>query len=214
VEDNVAISISASHNLVSKRTGRLIGLARVSTDEQNLALQRDALLKAGCDLIFEECISGAAANRPELEKCLAELSKGDVLVVWKLDRLGRSLIDLLQIVRDLEHRGVQFQSLSDSIDTTTPAGALFFAISGAFAEYERSQIKERVKAGIAAARSRGAHLGRRRALSSSAMDHAQRLIADGESVRSVARSLKCSVATLYRRLAEIRPLEVPGVNVS
>lgn len=209
----MAVSISASHNSVSKPTGRLIGLARVSTDEQNLALQRDALLKAGCELIFEERISGAAANRPQLEKCIAVLGRGDVLVVWKLDRLGRSLIDLLQIVRDLERRGVQFRSLSDSIDTTTPTGALFFAISGAFAEYERSQIRERVQAGMAAAKRRGVHLGRRRALTPTAIAYARRLLADGESARSVARSLKCSVATLYRRLAEIRSeSETPGVT--
>lgn len=139
----------------------LIGYARVSTIDQNLDLQIDALKQAGCDKIFQdEGVSGAKASRPGLEKLLKRLKQGDVLIVWKLDRLGRSLSHLIDLISHFEDRGVGFTSLSDGIDTTTPIGKLFFHISGAFGEYERNLISERTKAGMAAAKARGVRLGR------------------------------------------------------
>ena len=139
-----------------------IGYARVSTEDQNLALQIDALRQQGCERIFEEKMTGASRSRPVLHETLAALRPGDVLVVWKLDRLGRSLQHLIEITAGLELRGIDFHSISDGIDTRTPAGKLLFHIVGAIAEFERSQISERTKAGMAAARLRGKRLGRPR----------------------------------------------------
>jgi DNA invertase Pin-like site-specific DNA recombinase len=139
-----------------------IGYARVSTDEQNTALQHDALTAAGCDRIFTEQASGSLANRPALAEALRLLNGGDTLVVWRLDRLGRSLSHLITLTLNLEARGVSFQSLSEAIDTRTACGRLMFHIMGALAEFERSLISERTKAGLAAARARGAVLGRPR----------------------------------------------------
>jgi DNA invertase Pin-like site-specific DNA recombinase len=136
-----------------------IGYARVSTTDQNLDLQLDALNKAGCAEIFPEKLSGARDDRTELERCLNRLRKGDVLVVWKLDRLGRSLHHLMEIMRDLEDRGIDFQSLNENIDTTTHTGRFMFIIMGALGEFERSMIIERTRAGRQAARARGKYLG-------------------------------------------------------
>ncbi|MAW79365.1 MAG: hypothetical protein CMI63_03950 [Parvularcula sp.] len=138
-----------------------IGYARVSTIDQNLDLQIEALKSAGCEKIYEdEGVSGAKASRPGLEELLKHLQRGDVLIVWKLDRLGRSLRHLIDLIGMFEERGIGFTSLSDGIDTTTPLGKLFFHISGAFGEYERNLISERTKAGMEAARARGVRLGR------------------------------------------------------
>lgn len=142
----------------------LIGYARVSTDEQNPALQFDALTRAGCKTIFTESASGAAVSRPALEKALSALRPGDTLVTWKLDRLGRSLSHLIGIVTLLECRGVAFRSLSESIDTETASGRLLFHVMGALAEFERALISERTRAGMAAARARGRNIGRPRKL--------------------------------------------------
>ena len=126
-----------------------IGYARVSTHEQNLSLQKDALKKSGCNKIFSDKISGAKSERPGLQKALNYMRKGDILVVWRLDRLGRSLKHLLEIITLLEERGIGFSSLQESIDTTTSGGRLIFHIFGALAEFERNLIRERTKAGLA-----------------------------------------------------------------
>jgi len=136
-----------------------IGYARVSTDDQNLDLQRDALRQAGCSTIYEEAASGKNAVRPELEQCRKALRAGDTLVVWRLDRLGRSLPDLVQIVADLEQRGVHFESLTEKIETGSAAGKLQFHVFAALAEFERGLIRERTRAGLDAARARGRAAG-------------------------------------------------------
>jgi DNA invertase Pin-like site-specific DNA recombinase len=179
-----------------------IGYARVSTDEQNLGLQLDALRVAGCETLFEDQgISGAAKARPGLDQALAALKAGDVLVVWKLDRLGRSLGHLIQVITELGGQGVGFRSLSESIDTETAGGRLVFHMMGALAEFERSLIAERTRAGMKAAKARGHPLGRRKALTPAQLDHAARLVGQEESVAHVARSLKVGRSTLYEALA-------------
>lgn len=141
----------------------MVGYARVSTDEQRPDLQIDALVKAGCEhVLIDEGISGARESRPALDRALGQLRPGDVLVTWKLDRLGRSLSHLIQVVTALEAKQVALRSLSEAIDTGTAAGRLLFHVMGALAEFERSLISERTKAGLAAARARGRHPGRPR----------------------------------------------------
>ena len=168
------------------RRGVRIGYARVSTDEQNLDLQRDALTAAGCTRIYaDDGVSGVALNRPALKKALAALRPGDVLVVWRLDRLGRSLAHLIEMIGKLEARSVGFQSLSEAIDTTTAGGKLIFHVMGALAEFERSLISERTRAGMASARSRGRHIGRPPALTK-------------EEVAEVRRALRAETATMGR----------------
>jgi len=137
-----------------------IGYARVSTEDQNLALQLDALRHDGCHRIYQEKITGKIASRPVLTSALASLGEGDMLVVWKLDRLGRSLKHLIDIVQELEARKIGFRSIADGIDTETPSGRLLFHVIGAIAEFEARQISERTKAGLLAARRRGQRLGR------------------------------------------------------
>lgn len=139
----------------------LVGYARVSTQDQNPDLQLDALKAAGCEEVFQEKVSGASRARPELDACLRTLRKGDTLVVWRLDRLGRSLKDLVEIVHGLEGREVAFQSLTESIDTSSAGGRLVFHLFGALAEFEHNLIVDRTKAGLAAARARGRKGGRR-----------------------------------------------------
>ena len=141
-----------------------IGYARVSTDDQNFDLQIDALKKSGCKKIFKDKVSGSKSNRKGLENALKYIRSGDALVIWKLDRLGRSLIDLIKIVNSLKEKNIEFVALQDSIDTSTSSGKLFFHISAAFAEYEKSIIQERTKAGLKAARSRGRKGGRPKAI--------------------------------------------------
>ena len=139
-----------------------IGYARVSTDEQNLDLQRHALEAAGCEFVFEDRVSGAAHERPGLATALARVQPGDALVVWKLDRLGRSLVHLIHVIDGLGKVGAGFVSLSESIDTGTAGGRLVFHMMGALAEFERSLISERTSAGMKAAKRRGRHVGRPR----------------------------------------------------
>jgi len=181
-----------------------IGYARVSTEEQNLALQKQALKAAGCRVILEDHgISGAAAVRPGLAEALARIKKGDVLVVWRLDRLGRSLAHLIEIVAGLGRLGAGFASLTESIDTTTAGGRLVFHIMGALAEFERGLIAERTKAGMKAARRRGKHLGRPPKLTLQQVRHAGELIAAGKESRgAVAALFGVDVKTLRRALAE------------
>src|SRR3954469_7345545 len=178
----------------------IFGYARVSTDEQNLDLQLRTLESAGCERIFEDRISGAAIRRPGLDQALGCLGQGDVLVVWRLDRLGRSLQHLIDVIRTMGEKGIGFRSLSDSIDTTTAGGRLYFHMMGALAEFERDLIRERTRAGMNAARARGEHLGRKPALSPAQIDHARLLVDRGESPSAVARSLKVGRSTLYRAL--------------
>lgn len=179
----------------------LLGYARVSTLDQNPALQLDALKLAGCERTFtDEGISGGAIKRPALDEALAALKPGDVLIVWKLDRLGRSLSHLIQITKQLGERDIGFRSLSESIDTTSASGRLLFHIMGALAEFERALITERTRAGMVAAKQRGVKVGRKPKLSPDQIDHARKLIDAGESPRHVATSMGVSTATLYRKI--------------
>jgi DNA invertase Pin-like site-specific DNA recombinase len=177
-----------------------IGYARVSTGDQNPALQLAALKREGCEKIFADKASGALRKRPELEKCLKRLNAGDVLVVWKLDRLGRSLRDLIKLLDDLKGQGVKFKSLTESIDTQTPTGRAMWQMVGVLAELERSLISERTKAGRAAAVARGVKMGRKPKLSPQQVAHARKLIENGESPTQVARLLKVARSTLYAAL--------------
>jgi DNA invertase Pin-like site-specific DNA recombinase len=179
----------------------LIGYARVSTHEQTLALQRDALEKAGCSKLFTDTASGAKAERKGLDEALDYVRKGDTLVVWRLDRLGRSLPHLITTMTDLEERGIGFKSLTENIDTTTSRGKLIFHIFGALAEFERNLIKERTTAGLTAARARGRLGGRPKALTARQLSIAQALYNDKQhSIKEICQTLKISRATLYRSL--------------
>jgi len=191
----------------------LIGYARVSTEDQNLALQLDALRAAGCELIFrDEGVSGSETDRVELNKALQALAAGDVLVVWKLDRLGRSLAHLMRIVTRLEAKAIGFRSLSEAIDTTTASGRLLFHIVGAIAEFERNLISERTSAGMAAAKARGRHLGRERKMTEADVRWAYRAITSGMMTpRLAAASLGVSISTLYCSLRRRDP--GPGVTI-
>jgi DNA invertase Pin-like site-specific DNA recombinase len=189
-----------SHNFVPE-DGILIGYARVSTIDQNLALQRDALTTAGCQRIFtDEGVSGSIITRRGLDGALAALRPGDTLIVWKLDRLGRSLSHLVTLIAKLGARRINFRSLSDPIDTTSSGGRLVMHIMGALAEFERGLIVERTQAGIQAAEKRGVRLGRRPSLAAAQVDHARALIERGESPRAVARTMHVGKSTLYRAL--------------
>ncbi len=177
----------------------LIGYARVSTEDQNLDLQRDALKKAGCELTFEDQVSGTKARRPGLEQALSHLRPGDTLVVWRLDRLGRSLRHLIDTVTDLKERGIGFKSLTESIDTTTSGGRLIFNIFASLAEFEREIIRERTQAGLQAARARGKTGGRPKALSDKQVDMLRQLAADpSHSVAEICQTLGISRKTFYR----------------
>ena len=165
-----------------------IGYARVSTDDQHLDLQRDALTKAGCGVIYEEAASGKSTARPELEQCRKALREGDTLVVWRLDRLGRSLPDLVQIVAELEQRGVGFESLTEKIETDSAAGRLVFNVFAALSEFERNLIRERTQAGLAAARARGRAGGRKPKLDDQQVREIKALLRDPDiQVADVAR---------------------------
>ena len=177
------------------------GYARVSSADQNPSLQIDALQKAGCGEIFtDDGVSGAQRDRPELQSLLSKLVEGDQVVVWRLDRLGRSLPHLIEIVSSLGDMGVHFQSLTESIDTSSAGGELLFHILGALAQFERSLISERTKAGMASAKARGTHVGRPRSLSPERISHARDLLDAGKTQREVARLLKVSPSTVYRHL--------------
>jgi len=176
-----------------------IGYARVSTAEQDLSLQLDALEKAGCDRVFQEHISSAKAERPEMARALDHLREGDVLVVWRLDRLARSLKELLALGEDIKGRGADLHSISENIDTSTAAGKLVFHVFGALSEFERSLIRERTVAGLKAARARGRCGGRKPKMTAKDKEAAAAMLAAPEmSVGDVAARMGVSRATLHR----------------
>jgi DNA invertase Pin-like site-specific DNA recombinase len=181
-------------------SGMRIGYARVSREDQNPQYQHDALSAAGCARIFEDRVSGAEFSRAGLDQALAALEVGGVLVVWKLDRLGRSMLDTVKIVLDLDRRGVGFLSLTESFDTKTPMGRGVLALLAAVAEDERERLRDRTKAGMAAARRRGRHVGRPPKLDPKQLDLARRMIGEGEGRAEVARAFGVDPATLRRAL--------------
>ena len=177
----------------------LIGYARVSTNDQTLSLQVDALTKASCEKLFTDHISGTKAERPGLRDAMSHLRAGDTLVVWRLDRLGRSLRHLIDTVTELEQRGIGFKSLQENIDTTTSGGKLVFHIFGSLAEFEREVIKERTAAGLEAARARGKVGGRPRRLDEKKAELAWRMYADkSNSVSEICKTLGITRMTLWR----------------
>ena len=179
----------------------LVGYARVSTDDQNLNLQRDALDQAGCEQIFEDQLSGAKAERPGLHQALQYARAGDTIVVWRLDRLSRSLKDLIEMVTLLESKGIGLKSLQEAIDTSSSSGKLIFHIFGALAEFERSLIIERTKAGLAAAKRRGKYPGRPKLLSPQQIKHARKMLNRGEETTgSIAALFGVDRTTIWRAL--------------
>lgn len=186
--------------------GDLLGYARVSTTEQNASLQHDALKAAGCIKIFTDKASGSLDRRPQLDRLLDQLRRGDTVVVWRLDRLGRSLKHLIQIVEDLAEAGVGFKSLTEGMDTTTAGGKLIFSIFGALAEFERSLIRERTMAGLAAARSRGRVGGRPPVMTPDKIKVARQLYKAKElTVEEIAKTIGVSRKTVYRHLVDTEP---------
>lgn len=183
-----------------------IGYARVSTDDQNLDLQLDALQKAGCETVYKESASGKSADRPELEQCLKALRIGDTLVIWRLDRLGRSLSDLVRIVSDLEQRKIGLESLTERIETESATGKLIFHVFAALSEFERNLIRERTQAGLNAARARGRFGGRKPKLDAKQIREIKALLRDPEvSVTDVAHRYGISRTTLYKRVGVTQP---------
>lgn len=178
----------------------LIGYARVSTQDQNLELQRAQLTEAGCERIYTDELSGTRTDRPGLTEALDYARPGDTLVIWKLDRLGRSMPHLVEIAQDLEQREIHLRSITDQIDTSTAAGRFFFHVMAALASMERDLIVERTNAGLEAARDRGRVGGRRRKMTETKIESAQTLLAQGQSPADVAASLGISRATLYRHV--------------
>jgi DNA invertase Pin-like site-specific DNA recombinase len=188
----------------------LIGYARVSTVDQNLALQRDALTEAGCAKIFTEQMSGAVTDRPVLHDALEFARSGDTLIVWKLDRLARSMKQLIETVENLRVRGIGFRSLTEALDTTTAQGRLVFHMFGALAEFERSLIRERTQAGLAAARRLGRRGGRPPKLTEDDLEAARALLANPDiGVTQIAHRLGVSPATLYRHIPAARTANLP-----
>jgi DNA invertase Pin-like site-specific DNA recombinase len=213
--DNAISSFFASRNLFSewisrdctttmgfekaeRRDRMLIGYARVSTEEQSLDLQLDALKAAACQRVFTDKVSTTKADHPGLADAVSHLRAKDVLVIWKLDRLGRTVKGLVDFVADLQERKIQFRSLTDGIDTTTPAGRFFFHIMASLAQMERKLLAERTRAGLAAARRRGRLGGRKRRMTPGKVESARKLLKGGMAPRDVAQSLGVSIPTLYR----------------
>lgn len=181
-----------------KERNMLIGYARVSSSEQNLDLQVDELKKAGCAEIYSDKITGMKKSRPNLDEALSYLRKGDTFVVWKLDRLGRNVKGLIELTETLNEKGVHFFSITDGIDTSTPAGRFFFHVMASLSQMERELLIERTKAGLEAARKRGRIGGRKRLMTPSKVEAAKKLISDGMPPRDVANNLGVSIPTLYR----------------
>jgi DNA invertase Pin-like site-specific DNA recombinase len=188
-----------------------IGYARVSTQDQDLALQLDALAKEGCEKTFQEKASGAQRDRPELKAALSYMREGDILVVWKLDRLARSMKQLIETVEDFEERGIGLKSLQDPIDTSSASGKLVFHIFAALAEFERGVIRDRTNAGLKSARERGRIGGRPPALSAEDLQAAKAMLRDPNiSVAAVAGRLKVAPSTLYRHIPHARSASLEG----
>lgn len=182
----------------------LIGYARVSTDDQNLDLQHDALNKVGCDKIYSDQQSGSNADRPGLVSALDTLRADDTLVIWRLDRLGRSLKDLIHMVEQLEKRGVGLKSLQENIDTTTSGGRLVFHLFGALAEFEKNLIRERTQAGLSAARARGRMGGRPKSLDPNKLELALKLYRERQhTIAEICAMMGISKSTLYNYLAKL-----------
>ena len=195
------IKISCVTHVMSYVTIRmmLIGYARISTTEQNLDLQKDALLKVGCNKIFTDTASGAKTERIGLDEALTHLREGDTLIVWRLDRLGRSLKHLIETVTKLNEQGIGFRSITESIDTTTSGGKLIFHIFGALAEFERNLIQERTQAGLTAARARGRKGGRPIKFTAQKIQLAKDLLNNRNySISEICKNLQMSRATFYR----------------
>lgn len=179
-----------------------IGYARVSTGEQTLDLQVDALRKAGCERVFTDTVSGAIDQRAGLDSALAFARSGDTISVWRLDRLGRSVRHLVSLLNNLGEKGVQLQSLHEAVDTSSPSGKLFFHVTASLAEFEKDLIRQRTRAGLEAARARGRVGGRPPSLNAKTIGMARQLLGQpGAKVSDVARALGTSRATLYRSLA-------------
>jgi DNA invertase Pin-like site-specific DNA recombinase len=193
----------------------LIGYARVSTVDQNLALQRAALTEAGCEKIFTEHMSGAVADRPQLADAISYARSGDTIVVWKLDRLARSIKQLIDTIESLRVRGVGFRSLTDALDTTAPQGRLVFHMFGALAEFERSLIRERTQAGLLAAKRAGRTGGRPPKLTDEDIEAARAMLSNPDiGVASVANRLGVSLATLYRYIPAARASAAEAVSIN
>ena len=184
-----------------------IGYARVSTTAQTTDLQIDALQKAGCEIIYQEKISGGKRDRPELQNCLKSLRAGDTLVVYRLDRLARSMSHLLEIMEDLDKRKIEFLSLNEAINTSNCTGKLIFMIFSALAEFEKSLIKERIISGLAAAKKRGVIFGRREALSRKDKEMAIAMAVGGASKKDIAETLSVCRQTIYKLLKEVEEEE-------
>lgn len=178
----------------------LIGYARTSTQDQNLELQREALTNAGCQKIFEDKLSGTRVDRPGLMKALEISRAGDILIVWKLDRLGRSVKQLVDLINELHKKDIQFKSLTDSINTSTPSGRFFFHVMASLSEMERELTVERTRAGLEVARKLGRKGGRRPKMTASKIASAKKLLASGTPPRDVAKNLGISIPTLYRHI--------------
>jgi DNA invertase Pin-like site-specific DNA recombinase len=178
----------------------LVGYARVSTVEQNLDLQISALKEAGCEKLYHDHVSGTKANRPGLQLALEVLRKDDTLVVWKLDRLGRTVKGLIDLVNFLHQKEIHFKSITDHVDTSTPSGRFFFHVMASLAQMERELVAERTKAGLAAAKAQGRIGGRKRKMTQSKIESAKKLLASGVLPKDVAHNLGISIPTLYRWL--------------
>ena len=191
-----------------------IGYARVSTADQRIDLQLDALEKAECERVFQDVASGGNLERAALDEAIAYAREGDTLVVWRLDRLGRSVRDLVNLVNDLQEQGVQFSSIVDGIDTTTPAGQFFFHITAAFAELERNLIRERTRAGLESARARGRMGGRPKAIDPKTFELARDLYeANSGTVAEICERLGIATRTFYRYLKNERDAAVEHTEV-
>ena len=183
----------------------MIGYCRVSTTDQNPQLQIDAMIAAGCDEIFTDTISGSKRERPSLDKCMARIGKGDTLVIWKLDRLGRSMLHLCSIIEELSKRGIGFRVVTQAIDTTTAGGKLFFHMLAAIAEFERALISERTRSGMKVARAAGKKIGPNYKITAAKATEIQAMAREGEKPGAIARKLNVSPSTVFRYLQRTYP---------